>query len=227
MFKFLIINPNSSKGVTDNLETILPKVPGTELIFYTAPAGAPKEITGVETSIESEKYVLEDIKAKKLADEVDGFLVCCYSDHPLIYSLSKLTPDKPVLGIMQATLLYSLLNPTFKLFILTSTSEWEPLLDDGIQNFLGTSEFPHTKFFPTLGLNISVLDLALLTDTIVPVVKEILSRLDYAGCNCILLGCAGLSGADKVIERETGVKCVDSVRIGVEFLNALARNNTY
>lgn len=225
MLKFLIVNPNSSKLVTDNLESILPKVPGTELVFYTAPEAAPREITGTSTSIESEKVVLDDIKSRKLMNSVDGVLVCCYSDHPLIYSLSELAPNKPVLGIMQATLLYALLNPTFKLFILTSSSEWEPLLDEGIKNFLGSLEFPAQKFFPTLGLNISVVELALLEDKIVPVVRDILARLDYKGCNCILLGCAGLSGTDKVIERATGVKCVDSVRIGVEFLNALARNN--
>ena len=43
----------------------------------------------------------------------DGYLVCCYSDHPLVYSLGKLT-KKPVMGIMQATLLFALLQPTTK-----------------------------------------------------------------------------------------------------------------
>ena len=141
--KILVINPNSSEKVTKNLEKQLLNRKMFNC-FYTGPSDSPKEITPT-TSLQSEKAVLEDFKVN-IEDRLnyDGYLVCCYSDHPLVYSLGKLT-KKPVMGIMQATLLFALLQPTTKttrLFILTSTSEWELVLDQSIIDFVGADNFP-------------------------------------------------------------------------------------
>ena len=110
--KILVINPNSSEKVTKNLEKQLLNRKMFNC-FYTGPSDSPKEITPT-TSLQSEKAVLEDFKVN-IEDRLnyDGYLVCCYSDHPLVYSLGKLT-KKPVMGIMQATLLFALLQPTTK-----------------------------------------------------------------------------------------------------------------
>lgn len=223
----LIINPNSSVGVTNNLKDILIKPPQVQFEFYTAPPEAPKEINGNETSILSEKVVLPDLLEKGTIDKHDGFLVCCYSDHPLIHSLGKHT-HKPILGIMQATLLYALLTPSVsRLFILTSVNEWEPLLDKAITDFVGASEFPTKKFQKTKGLDVSVLSLSDPEEysKISTRVKDILNK-EYAhdNINCVLLGCAGMAGLDeKLNESFPEVQFIDSVKVGVEFLTGLIR----
>lgn len=227
VYSILIINPNSSVSVTNNLKDILISPPQVHFEFYTAPPGAPKEINGNETSILSERAVLPDLLEKGSIDEYDGFLVCCYSDHPLIHSLGKHT-DKPILGIMQATLLYALLNPSVrKLFILTSVNEWEPLLDKAITDFVGANEFPSKKFQKTKGLDVSVLSLSDPEEysKISTRVSDILAK-EYAddNINCVLLGCAGMAGLDeKLHESFPGVQFIDSVKVGVEFLTGLIR----
>lgn len=227
----LVINPNSSKKVTDNFAQILEKPDGVSFDFYTAPEAAPAEITGSETSIASEKVVLPDLKEKGLIDGYDGFLVCCYSDHPLIHSLAKLTKGH-VMGIMQATLLYALLDPLItKLVIITSVSEWEPLLDKGITDFVGASSFPINKFQRTKALNTSVLSLSdpAEFEKIRAVVDSHLNgtyRDDKI--DCVLLGCAGMAGLDDQLSRHfPGVKFIDSVKIGVDLLTALVRFKRY
>lgn len=225
--KILLVNPNSSEKVSRNMRDVLSPPEGVILETYTAPDSAPREITGVETSKTSESIVLEDIRQRGIAENYDGFIVCCYSDHPLIKSLSALS-GKPVIGIMQATLLYSLLNPNLqKLFILTSTSGWEPLLDQGIQDFLGVKEFPSTKFQRTVGLDIAVTNLAneeeygKIRDKVTHILKD-----EYKGdhIDCVLLGCAGMAGLNTKLSTDfPGVLFIDSVEIALEFLMGLVR----
>lgn len=226
--KLLVINPNSSKKVTDNLATILHTPPGFTLHYYTAPEAAPKEISGEETSLLSEKVVLPDLLERNAHKEYDGYLICCYLDHPLVYSLGKHT-NKPIMGIMQATLLYALLNPTVKkLFILTSFNEWEPLLDAGVHKFtVGDAkvDFPIGKFQRTKALDISVLSLNDPEEF-----QKIVDRVDsiingeYKGADCVLLGCAGMAGLDeKLSQKFPDVLFIDSTKIGVELLSSLVR----
>ncbi|ODV78433.1 uncharacterized protein CANTADRAFT_90781 [Suhomyces tanzawaensis NRRL Y-17324] len=221
-------NPNSSESVSANLAKILVAPPNVKFHFYTAPADAPKEISGHETSILSEQVVLPDLLSKDVLSKYDGFLIGCYSDHPLIHSLGKHT-HKPILGIMQATLLYSLLNPSVtKLFVLTSFNEWEQLLDRGITDFVGnpTDVFPFGKFQRTQALDISVLSLSDPSEyaKIETRVNEVLQLYKDDAINCVLLGCAGMAGLDeKLAASFPGVLFVDSCKIGVELLTSLVR----
>ncbi|KAI5953482.1 DCG1 [Candida jiufengensis] len=227
--KLLIINPNSSEKVTNNLKGILRSPENVNLSFYTAPSNAPKEITGEKTSKESEIIVLKDIKDKNIANDYDGFMVCCYSDHPLVRSLSELS-KKPVMGIMQATLLYTLSNPNVtRSFILTSTSEWESILDKAITNYFGYKEFPVNRFQKTIGLNINVTNLADKEEygKIKKKVNHILNE-QYKNdhINCVLLGCAGMAGLDSKLSTDfPEIYFIDSCKIATEFLIGLVRFN--
>lgn len=228
MTRILILNPNSSSSVTSNLKEILTAPPNVEFGFYTGPSGSPREIVDVPTSIESEQACLKDILDRNLLNAYDAVLVCCYSDHPLIHSLARHTKIS-ILGIMQATLLYSLANARFqKLFVLTSVHSWEPLLDSAIVSFVGNkSEFPAEKFLPTKALNVSVTRLSDPEEY-----AKIYNRVDHILNNeyadtkvdCVLLGCAGMAGLDdKLLSSFPQIVFVDSVKIGVEFLNAMTR----
>mgnify|MGYP004708584401 FL=1 len=226
MINILVINPNSSQKVTDNLEAILVAPEGTKFHFYTAPGNGPKEITP-ELSALSAEVALPDLLKKDL-NQYDGFLVCCYSDHPLVPQLAR-NIDKPVLGIMQATLIYALLSAR-KLFILTSTNEWENVLDKGVIDFVGALEFPLGKFEKTKGLDVSVLSLsdpkefAKITNR----VEEVFTEYSELHIDCVLLGCAGMAGLDeKLTAKFPGVKFVDSCKVGVEILGGLIRFNRY
>lgn len=227
VYSILIINPNSSVHVTNNLKNVLVNPPQVEFGFYTGPPEAPKEIDGIQTSLLSEKAVLPELIENGVIDKYDGFLVCCYSDHPLIHSLGKHTA-KPILGIMQSTLLYALLNPSVtKLFILTSVKEWEPILDKAIADFVGAVDFPSRKFQRTKGLDVGVLSL-INADEYTKIhtrVTDILKK-EYVHdeINCVLLGCAGMAGLDEKLSSSfPNILFIDCVKVGVEFLTGLIR----
>lgn len=222
MFDLLVINPNSSQKVTNDMKNNLPEISGVNFHFYTAPSNAPKEISGIETSIKSEQIVLPDIV--KLLN-YDGYLVCCYSDHPLVYSLVQYT-DKPIMGIMHGSLIYAILNPTLNLMIITSTSSWNDILDAGIKKIFGSTEIPR-NMRNTRSFDISVVSLnnSAVYDELVEKVRDYL--LQEVGVNCVLLGCAGMVGLDTKLEKSfPGVKFVDSVKVSAELLASLVRYNT-
>lgn len=219
----LIVNPNSSVSMTENLERILPTPPECELSFFTGPPEAPREIDGAETAHQSARACFPGVQ--KLLGAVDGVLVCCYSDHPLIYMLRKET-SKPVLGIFQASLSYATAQSPSRYGILTSTSSWEPLLDASVQDFFGGVTSP--LFTGTVAANINVLKLNepeyfdQLVQRAAIVVRDHDSQV-------VLLGCAGLSGLEKKLEArfaDRNVRFIDSVKFGAEMLNTLVRFDT-
>lgn len=214
----LIVNPNSSQSVTDNLKQLLPAPPSTKLSFYTGPASAPPEIDGPETSRQSTEACLPDLLAHYVVNGYDGYLICCYSDHPLIYELRKHT-DKPVMGIFQASVTYAMTKSPEKFGILTSTSSWEKILDEAVEDFFGV-KIP--LFTGTVASNVEVLKLG---DP--KYFNELVTKARIcvdAGAKTILLGCAGLSGLEDKLQAEfDGVRFIDSVKIGSELLNSLVR----
>lgn len=221
MYHLLVLNPNSSEKVTENLRNTVHAPETVRLSFYTAPEPAPKEITGEETSKQSEKVVLHDFKGRKL--DYDGILVCCYSDHPLVHSLAALS-GRPVMGIMQATLLYALLNRSLRrLFVLTSVTEWLPLLDTAIADFVGSSCFPSGKFQRTRALDVNVTNLSD-PEQFAKIERKVAAFLDeykHDEIDCVLLGCAGMAGLDKKLSEKFPLQFIDSVKIGVDFLTGL------
>jgi Asp/Glu/hydantoin racemase len=217
----LIINPNSSKSVTDNLAEILTAPPGVKFEFYTAPPEAPSEIDDEETSKKSTAVVLKDFKAnkEKYLESYAGYLVCCYSDHPLVAELRELT-HKTTLGIFQASITYGLSQSPSKFGILTSTTSWEPLLDAAVTKFFGGANIP--LFVGTVASNVNVLGLNN-PENFQKLVKKA-TLLKERGASIILLGCAGLSGLEAKLETAIpGVVFIDSVKVGAELLNALGR----
>lgn len=216
--RILIINPNSSQKVTNDIKSVISS-DTIDFEFYTAPSSAPAEIDNDDTAKLSESVVLPDLLAGHYLERFDGFLVGCFSNHPLIQSLKKHT-SKPIMGIMQACLTYHLVN-NYTSIIITSFKSWEPLLDDAIRQFYRTKEIPE-NIRPTKSFDINVgnLNSPEVFEEIVDKTKEIIGD----DIECVLLGCAGMAGLDeKLLERFRGVVFVDSVKIGVEVLVSLVR----
>lgn len=227
--KLLVVNPNSSKSMTDALKPLIKPIPSFEIDYYTGPPSSPPEIDGYETSKQSTEACFPELK-DKVAD-YDGILIACYSDHPLIYKLKEIT-SKPILGIFQSTILYSLTyTPTNKFAILTSNHEWEKILDLSLYEFFNgrldkghydddiKSKLPQFAI-PTLASNVNVLELKDPAKF-----KKLQGKVDHLvdqGAKLILLGCAGLSGLDeKFGPLYPDIIFVDSVKVGIQLLVAL------
>lgn len=212
--------------MTDALKPLIPEIHGFSIDYYTGPPSSPPEIDGYETSRQSTEACFPELK--ELVDKYDGFLIACYSDHPLIYRL-KLICSKTVLGIFQSTVLYSLTyTPMNKFAILTSNHEWEKILDKSLYEFFNGKTDEELDFkshlpkfaIPTLASNVNVLELKDPAKF-----KKLQGKVDSLvekGAKLILLGCAGLSGLDeKFGPFYPEVIFVDSVKVGVQLIISL------
>ena len=103
-YSVLIINPNTSTHMTDALKPIIRDLAYTDIDFeyFTAPESPDATVTGPdgskisgiasinsgEDSSRSALYCLPHLKP--LVSKYDGFLVACYSAHPLVGMLKEL-----------------------------------------------------------------------------------------------------------------------------------------
>ncbi|KAH5153098.1 hypothetical protein HBH69_131560 [Parastagonospora nodorum] len=219
----LLINPNSSAHMTDaclkNVSTKIP--PGVTVYGFTAPPPAPSAIEGRVDGVLSAAECLRNIVPIK--HRFDAFLVCCFSNHPLITALRE-EVTQPVLGIMESALYASRMCGN-KLGIVTTSERSEIIHQQSIAEY-GFGNFSAG----CAACRISVLDLERKPkeEVFAGVVKAAKELVDGRGADCICLGCAGMTGAKEACEDAVGkhqnqAMVVDGVGVGVQFLIGLVR----
>ncbi|KAI0473189.1 hypothetical protein GGR56DRAFT_677213 [Xylariaceae sp. FL0804] len=103
--RILVLNPNSSKAMTNAMCAVIPDMGlpySTTITAYTAPADtSPASINDADTIAASHRAVTEDLLSLKpvpgprlqyslLLRGYDGVVVACFSVHPLVSSLVQL-----------------------------------------------------------------------------------------------------------------------------------------
>jgi Asp/Glu/hydantoin racemase len=253
VMQLLVINPNSSKSITDGLKESLDAItpPETQLLYFTAPAHAPKAISNVITANQTATACYEALVKSGAIQKYDGFLVSCcksffvrtksskiltqnvlpVSDHPLVHMLREhLIIDhssKPVVGIFEAAVLHSLVIG--HRFAVVSTGHGiKNTLIAGMRAFLGANS---ERFAGVVTSGIGVVELREGDQTRVErLMKETSAKAAGLGADVLILGCAGMAGMETLVKagvREAGlgeVRVVDGAKAGVEVLAGLARS---
>jgi Asp/Glu/hydantoin racemase len=185
------------------------------------------------------KYCLPALREQKTFDKHDGFLVACYSKHPLVHILKEeeviKKSSKPVTGIFEASVATSLqlIHPEEKFGIVSTGKVWEDILSEAVGAFLGQEGSNRFAGVETTGLNATELHDAP-QDEVERRVKEAVKRLLQKGdVGAICLGCAGMSGMDDWVRsaaiEELGegkgrrVRIIDGVKAGVAWLEGAIR----
>lgn len=172
----------------------------------------------------------------------DGFLVACYSKHPLVPILKeqKAIKDglKAVTGIFEASVSTSLqlIHPDERFGIVSTGKVWEKILSEAVVDFLGTGSDASKRFagVETTGLNATDLHDAP-PEEVRKRMKEAVKRLLKKGkVGAICLGCAGMAGMDEMVREacveelggEDGnrVRIIDGVVAGVAWLEGAVRS---
>lgn len=209
----------------------------TNYTYWTAPSG-PSSINDDVQARESADHCLPHLL--QLLDQHDGFLVACYSDHPLVPMLSSHTQN-PVVGIFQSSVTTSLqlLSRSQSFGIVSTGKIWEELLGDAVHEFLGLPKTDRSRA-PFAGVETTGLNATELHDAPAALVRQRLNeatvRLLNRGIDdvrAICLGCAGMAGMDEIVrgaciqtlgpEQGPKVKIVDGVKAGVGVLQILVR----
>ncbi|KAK6341051.1 hypothetical protein TWF696_009360 [Orbilia brochopaga] len=223
----LVINPNSTTSITDGLKQMLePLVPAdTILSFFTGPPSAPASINDSESSARSADACLPALIS--FLPHHAGFVVACYSEHPLVPLLRQYT-KKPVVGIFEASITHALLlKGPGGWGIVTTGKIWEDLLSIGVGNFVGEEG---NGFEGVESTGLSAVELhSVEPDEVRRRVGEAVVRLVGRGdVRVICLGCAGMAGLEDAVTRALeplgkSVHIVDGVKAGVMQVDSMIR----
>lgn len=248
--RLLLINPNTTKAMTDLLPNVTSSVtlsPLLEASYFTCPPPGIPSINSPADAAKSAEYCLPHVVP--LLSQYDAFLVACYSHHPLVQQLKEETiklsnaatshgsgARKHVTGIFEASVLASLsLLPHDGSFGIVSTGKvWESALTDAVHDFLGAGDISRYVGTETTGLNADQLhDLPAeqVREKMMEATKRLLRKDKKVASIC--LGCAGMVGLDEAVrtacEEELGgahgkrVHIVDGVKAGIVQLFGLAK----
>lgn len=221
----LLINPNSTKSMTDRcLESIQASLPINVTVYgFTPSRPAPTAIESQTDAIMSTAACMKAILP--IASKYDAFLVACFSHHPLIAALREQLMQ-PVIGIMEASL-YTARMCGSKFGIVTTGVRSMHLLDASTKNVYGMQPFSVGTESSRLG----VLDLETRSEEEVEErLAKAARKLQARGADCICLGCAGMTHMAKACQGAVGMHdrmamVIDGVNMGIHFLIGLVREN--
>lgn len=171
-------------------------------------------------------------------DDYDGFLVCCYSLHPLVSQLraeiDAKGESKVVTGIFEASVAACLqsIEVDSRFGIVSTGQQWEHILGQAVTSLLGSSAASRYAGTETTGFDAAELHIASVDEVngkMMIATQNLLSK----GATAICLGCAGMAGMDATVrqaceerlgEREgRKIRIVDGVVSGIIFLEGALR----
>jgi allantoin racemase len=219
--RLLVINPNTSHEMTEIIEAAARAAVGPGVaVDAVCPDYGPASIEGCFDEVVSAYWTLD--KVMRVAQDYEGFIVACYSAHPVIGALREAL-TQPTMGIMEASILHALpLGSRFS--IVTTSPRWQPLLEEGIR-LLGVEG----RCASVRSSGLAVLDLeALPQETVLQrLCAEAQAAVEEDGAEIICLGCAGMAGLEEAIRKTTGVPVIDGVRAAVVLVQSLVSTGAH
>ena len=210
--KILCINPNSSQEVTVGIEKICKNyaLADTE-VEVKCIQQAPSGIESYHDAAISEKYLLD--KFEEWKNEYDGFIIACHSD--IGVDLLRELTDKPVIGIGEASMLFAL-PLGHKFSILSLKRKKIPQKEDLVKKY----------GLENRCASIRVTGLGVVDNNRgkrEKLIQEGEKAVKEDGAEVLILGCAGMAGLDKEIEKIINVPVIDGVVSALMLIESLIR----
>jgi allantoin racemase len=213
--RILLINPNTTEEFTKRVQEIADRYasPGTSALAVN-PTSGPKSIESVYDELLSSFGTLEC--ALEHLDAFDAFVIACYSDHPTIYALREIT-EKPVLGIAEASMYMAcMLGHQFS--VVTTNEEWEPLLWDAVRHYGLADRCASVR---STRMPVLALETASPEETYQMILMAAQRAVDEDDAEVICLGCAGMTGLDKRLQKDLGIPVLDGVVCALKLMEGL------
>lgn len=210
--RILAINPNTSEEFNRKLDQTAREyaLPSTE-VKVISPVSGPKSIEGIYDEALSIQGTLDAFMAHE--KEFDGFVLACYSDPLVVYAMREVS-TKPVLGIAEASVhIACLLGNRFS--IVTTNDRWGPLLHEAVRRYGVESRCASVR---TTGLRVLELETKGEGGVAEAIEREAMAAVKEDGAEVICLGCAGMSGFDKALERKLGIPVLDGFVCALKLL---------
>jgi Asp/Glu/hydantoin racemase len=172
-------------------------------------------------------------------DSYKGFLVSCYSQHPLVPALRRALAERKkcdtlVTGIFEASVAACLqsIDVDEKFGIVSTGKQWEGIMDDAVASLLGSNTSSRYAGTETTALNAVELHSTEKSE-VDRRMKDATKRLLAKGARAICLGCAGMAGMDQTVreacveylgeENGSRVRIIDGVISGFIHLDGTLR----
>ena len=210
--KILIINPNSDLEMTKDIQKTADTFVDSDVeVVCKHTAGAPKFIETYEDQINAAPGMIKLVRENE--NEFDGFIIACHCDPNL--DVIKEVTSKPVVGIGEASMkLASMIGHSFSVISMTEQSipNKEVLIGKyHLQDVLASVRAP-TEEHKKLSDEEKYYETAKLA------IKE-------DGAEVIVLGCAGMTGMDKRLEKKLDTPVLDGVVCALFILIGLVKYN--
>ncbi len=210
--KILCINPNSSLEITESIKDTCYKyaLPNTEVEVKFIKK-APRGIESYLDAVISEKYLLE--KFKEWKERYDGFIIACHSD--IGVDLLRELTTKPIIGIGEASMLFA--QPLgYKFSILSLKRKKIPQKEDLVKKYGFENRCASIR---ATGLGV----VANYKEKKEKLIQEGKKAVKEDGAEVLILGCAGMTGLDKEIEKIIRVPVIDGVVSALMMMESLIR----
>lgn len=209
IMKILIINPNIDLEMTEAIKSSAQKyVNGQYSVDCLSAPNGPFFIATYEHQMQAADGMVKLIRENE--DKYDAFIIACHADPNL--DLCKEITNKPVVGIGEASMkIASMLGHKFSVI--------SPV-DHSIPNKEAMAHKYHLD-----GLLASV-RAPLSQDKNMSAVDKLLEAATLAiekdKAEVVVLGCAGMTGVDKIIQKKLSVPVLDGVVCALIIANGLA-----
>jgi allantoin racemase len=213
MPSLLVINPNTTQAMTDDIARSARAVAGPDTqITAISPKAGPRSIEGFTDEVLAAYHTVEAVAEAR--GKYDGIVIACYGD-PAVAACREVA-DVPVVGIAEASFhMASLVAHRWS--VVTVLPRALPLINETLHRAGLQHRCASVRSAPLTVLEIEAdLDHAkrLITTEARKAIQE-----DYA--EAILLGCAGMGPLDKVMQEELGVPVFDGTACAVKMLEGL------
>ncbi len=205
----LVINPNTSKGMTRDIEASV-KIgdPGINVTTAAAPFG-PVSIESFTDETYASAGVLEILLQNE--HRFDAFVIACYSD-PGLYAARELTP-KPVVGIGESSMLIAC-SIGWK-FSLIGTMERDSANLMHLVNRYGLTE--RCASVRTTGFKVTDFAEKEHADLLTSIMEAGRKAVTEDHAEVLCLACAGMTGLAQNMQANLGIPVIDPVAAGVQW----------
>lgn len=210
--KILCINPNSSREITESIDEVCRKYALKETVVKTVCIPeAPQSIENYEDAAIATHYLME--KFKTWEEQFDGFIVSCHGD--VAVDILREYTEKPVIGIAEASMIFALmLGHKFSILSLkrkSATKKEDLVKKYGLENRCASIR--------ATGLRV----IGDHEEKKKSISREGRKAVEEDRAEVLVLGCAGMAGLEKELQKEIGVPVLDGVVCALMLMESLVR----
>lgn len=213
MKKILIINPNSSEKMTEDIRKTAQQSETDVQIEVIRMAASPVVLESFCDYTLAGREIITYLKENDVS-AYDGILLACFGD-PCLYALKE-NVSVPVIGIAEAAFSRALLTG-YKFSVLAASEKAVPMMESMIDTY-GLQG----RNAGTLTLHTNIEEFLHDADKLKQKLLQAITEAKQKEAETVIYGCAGMTMVSKTnLMEQTGISIIDPIVSGISTLSAM------